>query len=141
MIRKIKKEDIDRIIEIELKTLNTTLGKENFILALDNMMSYYYAYLIDDKIVAYISTVFDGEVIEILNICVDVEYQNKGIGFKLINYVLNELRDASRAILDVRKSNERAIHLYEKLGFKKIHVRKNYYNNSEDAIMYELKIK
>ena len=39
-------------------------------------------------------------------------------------------------MLEVRKSNISAQKLYEKNGFKKISVRKNYYDNIEDAFIY-----
>ena len=41
-------------------------------------------------------------------------------------------------MLEVRDSNIIAIKFYEKRGFKKISVRKNYYQDThEDAIIYE----
>ena len=42
--------------------------------------------------------------------------------------------------LEVRESNVSAIKLYEKLGFIKLSVRKNYYEGVENAINYLLKI-
>jgi len=43
--------------------------------------------------------------------------------------------------LEVRKSNIPAQKLYEKFGFKKCGLRKNYYENKEDAILYQLERK
>ena len=40
-------------------------------------------------------------------------------------------------MLEVRNSNIPAQKLYEKHGFKQITIRKNYYDNSEDALIYE----
>ena len=38
--------------------------------------------------------------------------------------------------LEVRESNQKAINLYEKYGFKSLGKRKNYYqNNNEDALI------
>jgi ribosomal-protein-alanine N-acetyltransferase len=46
-----------------------------------------------------------------------------------------------KAFLEVRKSNEAAIHLYESLGFKIDGVRKGYYrDNREDALMMSCEI-
>ena len=45
-------------------------------------------------------------------------------------------RGAVTLFLEVRASNEDAIRLYEKSGFIKTGVRKNYYENKEDAILY-----
>ena len=41
--------------------------------------------------------------------------------------------------LEVRKSNEIAIHLYKKMGFNEAAIRKYYYGD-EDAILMELKV-
>ena len=91
MIRKIDYSDIDGIIKLENETINTTLGKEMLDLAVRSEMAYYYVYLDNDNIVGYISSSFDGITIEILNFCVYKEYQNKGIGTKLICHLLDEL--------------------------------------------------
>ena len=40
-------------------------------------------------------------------------------------------------MLEVRRSNIPAQKLYEKHGFKQIAIRNNYYDNTEDALIYE----
>ena len=42
----------------------------------------------------------------------------------------------TKILLEVRELNTPAQKLYEKFGFKKISIRKKYYNN-EDAYIYE----
>ncbi len=79
--------------------------------------------------------------IEIDNILVLEEYRNKKIGTKLLEYLImistnNNLKNIT---LEVRKSNFIAIHLYEKMGFVKVAIRKYYYGN-EDAILMEKKV-
>ena len=49
-------------------------------------------------------------------------------------------RGANEIFLEVRSSNCKAISLYEKYGFIKTGVRKNYYENKEDAILYNFKV-
>ena len=139
MIRKIDYSDIDGIIKLENETINTTLGKEMLDLAVRSEMAYYYVYLDNDNIVGYISSSFDGITIEILNFCVYKEYQNKGIGTKLICHLLDELyiKGANNSILEVRESNLSAIRLYERIGYRKINVRKNYYSNGENALVMQ----
>lgn len=138
MIRRYNKDDIESIILLEKETLNTTLGDKLF-LDLNNSLSRNYVYYENNKLIAYISTSYDGDVIEIENFCVKENYQNKHIGTYLLSYVLEDIYKENKyvtsAILEVRESNSKAIHVYDKLGFKKINVRHNYYSNGEDAIV------
>ena len=141
MIRLMEFNDINDIIKIEEETLNETLGFNmlNDILTNDIMKAYVY---VDNKVLGYISVSFDGYTLEILNFCVDKNMQGKSIGKKLLNYaIINAYKNgAKNVILDVRKDNLKAISLYESFGFKLIHTRKNYYKDTCDALVYELKL-
>jgi ribosomal-protein-alanine N-acetyltransferase len=92
------------------------------------------------KIVGYgIISVAAGES-HILNICVDPDYQRRGIGKKLFSALLTASRilGANRIYLEVRKSNRRALLMYENFGFDEIGERKRYYRDhdgKEDAIV------
>ncbi len=65
--------------------------------------------------------VFD-HVLSELTIAVDPLYQGKGIGKRLFNHLLNEVKQNRPHILRVelfaRESNQKALKFYEKLGFK-----------------------
>ena len=139
MIRRIKYEDVNEIIKLENETIHTTLGKEMLDLAVRSEMAYYYVYLDKNKVVGYISSSFDSFTVEILNFCVYKEYQGKGIGTKLLNYLLCDLynKGAESSILEVRESNSNAIKLYTKFGYKNINIRKNYYSDLENAIVMQ----
>lgn len=138
MIRLYNKKDIPSIVSLEEDTLGTTLGEEMLENNLSNRLSHFYVYEDNKEILGYISISFDGEQGEILNFCVKKNLQHKGIGTALITYAINILhsKGAKSFILEVRESNVAAIKLYEKLGFKKISLRKNYYSNNENAIVY-----
>ena len=66
---------------------------------------------------------------EITNVAVAPRCQNQGIGRRMLTYLLKQARSRGmvQIILEVRVSNENAIHLYEKLGFKNTGIRKNLY--------------
>lgn len=138
MIRLYNEEDIEDIITLEKKILNTTLGDSLYI-DLENPFARHYVYIDNNKLLGYISSVFDGDMISIMNFCVDDNYQNKHIGSSLLNYLLiqcmKENNNLTGAILEVRESNKRAIHVYESFGFKNIHTRKNYYSDLENALV------
>jgi ribosomal-protein-alanine N-acetyltransferase len=74
----------------------------------------------------------------ILNLCVDSNYQQLGFGERLLNEVLMRARGAeiNEIFLEVRPSNESAISLYQKKGFRQIAYRPAYYQarkGREDA--------
>ncbi len=142
MLRQMKESDIDSIVNLENNTLGETLGHDMLHDILNNPIMKAYCYEDNNKVLGYISVSFDGNVLEILNFCVDINYQNKKIGKKLLNYAIvnNYKLGCKSVILEVRKDNLRAIHLYESFGFKNIYVRKNYYKDLVDALVYELKL-
>lgn len=69
----------------------------------------------------------------LLDIAVNPADQGQGIGGKLLTQLMQhaEERQASMMFLEVRVSNQRAIHLYQQAGFNEMGIRKNYYPTSE----------
>lgn len=79
---------------------------------------------------------------ELLNIVIKTTYQRRGMGHYLLNHVISLLgkQRTHSLFLEVRESNNPARALYEKMGFKKIGIRANYYpthNGKEHAIVME----
>lgn len=76
----------------------------------------------------------------IMNVVVAAQVQRQGVGQQLVQHVcqLAQSYDAD-LFLEVRASNQPAIALYEKLGFKTLGKRKEYYptvsGDREDAII------
>lgn len=139
MIRKYKKEDIPCIVALEEATLQTTLGYDFFSRDLESMINTSYVLEENNQIQGYISLAYDGSAVEILNFCMAAENQNSGVGTWFLSEILDIYYNlgATSVILEVRRSNLRAIHVYEKLGFKKIRIRKGYYSNGEDALVMQ----
>lgn len=79
---------------------------------------------------------------ELLLFVVDKAWQGRGLGSRFLRRLLAAA--ASRAgtmFLEVRESNERAIQLYESLGFNQVGTRPDYYpltrqGAREDALLY-----
>lgn len=71
----------------------------------------------------------------ILNVAIDPEWRGVGFATKLVRMAINVAlkKNLKRVFLEVRKSNEGAFALYQKLGFFVDHIKKNFYENGEDA--------
>jgi [ribosomal protein S18]-alanine N-acetyltransferase len=79
----------------------------------------------------------------ILNVCVSTPFRCRGIGKRLLTYMLERAAKAgmNEAYLEVRPSNTTAIRLYQALGFEQIGVRRGYYQavgGREDAAVLKL---
>ena len=66
------------------------------------------------------------------------DYRGIGVASSLFEETFSELEriGIKKIFLEVRKSNRVAKKLYEKLGFKEISQRKNYYDGKEDAVVF-----
>lgn len=83
-----------------------------------------------DKLVGYL--IYQNlDVAELLRLGVDKAYQGRGIAKRLTQSWLDGL--VCPALLEVRADNVVAIGLYQTLGFKVIHTRKNYYKNQDNS--------
>ena len=107
----------------------------------NNPFSHYLVYLDDNKILGFINYYEIYDRVEIANFNVLDSYQNKGIGNKLIKKVIELSKDKVNITLEVRRDNDKAIHIYEKNGFKKVAVRKNYYNDVDGVLMEMILVK
>ena len=95
-----------------------------------------------DKCIGYLDYSLIYDRMEIDNFFVEPLYRNKGIGNKLMSYLMDIARsnDVINITLEVRVSNSIAINLYKKYGFCEVSIR-NYYYGDEDGILMEMKVK
>lgn len=95
----------------------------------------YLGYLIDGEVVGYIEYNDIYDTIDIVNVYVLEDYRRRGIARCLMMEIIS--LDRKNITLEVSILNEAAIFLYESLGFKRVAIRKGYYNGV-DAILMEL---
>ena len=72
----------------------------------------------------------------IATIGVDPRYQRRGIGRALLRACEAQMK-FPRSRLTVRISNDKAISLYEKEGYRTVEIWKRYYNDGEDGLVME----
>ena len=139
IIRKMNLDDIDDILSVEeLCYGEHHWSYESFVSELNNQISSYKCAVIDNKCIGYMGIWKIIEEAHVTNLSVHPEYQNKKIAHRLLLNSIDECyKDKVKYItLEVRASNIKAIHLYEKFGFKSLGLRKKYYqDNNEDALI------
>jgi len=141
VIRKAAKSDIAAIIEIEKSLFSDPWDKQLFEDAIEKENKYFFVVVEAGKLAGYI--IFEKVLDEghISNLAIAKEYQKRGIGSKLVSYVLDLARQKKlkEIFLEVRESNEAAKKLYSKFGFKEVGRRKGYYSKvNEDALIFRL---
>lgn len=140
IIRRMTKEDAAQMACIEEAVFSQPWSKKAF----EESLSYENTIFLvaederdgQKQILGYVGMYISFEEGEITNVAVDEASRKKGIGKALILKLLEEAAALSvtRIILEVRCSNADAIGLYTKCDFKKIGIRKGFYDfPKEDA--------
>ena len=94
-------------------------------------------YVEKDKIIGFLlySLIYDR--IEIEQFEVITKERRKGIGDKLLKYLIAKYEDSDikNITLEVKEDNIVAINLYKKYGFKKVSTREKYYSGINGLLM------
>lgn len=97
----------------------------------------YIAALEGKALVGYAGVLYAGDDAHVTNIAVAAQHQRRGVATRLLAELAWAAieRGCTGMTLEVRVSNLGAQALYERFGFEAAGVRKNYYENVEDAIV------
>jgi len=127
-IRQMDLADIEQVAEIERKAYEFPWSKGIF---RDCLNSGYLCRVAEMPVgvIGYAIMSLGAGECHILNLCIHPEFQNRGMGQYLLEYMIDYARrNRGRiAFLEVRESNEKAFRLYHRLGFNEIGTRENYY--------------
>lgn len=93
-----------------------------------------YSYTVDNENAGFIIFDIIYDRCEIIDVYTVEKFRNMGIATKLINEIINDY-EINNITLEVSVDNCVAIKLYEKLGFKSVALRKEYYNGTDAFLM------
>ena len=142
-VRRMEERDLDRVVEIEESIFTLPWSREGFISAISMKDNLFVVITVDDEVQGYAGYYGSFGEGEITNVAINKAMHNKGLGQKLMYELLGIAKEEgmTRIILEVRVSNESAIHVYEKLGFTSLGIRKDFYEHPrEDALIMEISI-
>lgn len=136
-VRALAYADLPRVIAIERRAFPTPWSLAMFVLELSKSSGVCLAAVHDGRLVGYLICSRYDTVWHVMNVAVDVDHQHKGVASALLADLYGRVGDArARFTLEVRRSNQVAIHLYEREGFRAAGLRRRYYqDNGEDALV------
>lgn len=135
-IRKMTESDLDQVADIAAQVFTRPWSRQGFLEALPMENACFLVADRDGIILGYCGMYMAADEGEIINVAVKPEFQRQKTADKLIGALLEESRKngVHRLFLEVRVSNQAAICLYEKHGFVRQGIRKDFYKEiREDA--------
>ena len=136
-IRRLTYADLPQVIAIERRAFPTPWSLAMFVLELSKPSGICLAATSEGALVGYLVCSRYDTVWHLMNVAIDDRVRRQGIATALIDRLL-ELADGpgEQYTLEVRTSNDAAIRLYERYGFRSAGRRRGYYHdNREDALI------
>ena len=136
--------DLDEVVAIEHVAYEFPWSRGNFEDSLRNGYLGVCLRHVTGSLVGYCVLMPVVDEMHLLNLCVAPAAQHAGAGLALLREAvrISRAEGLDGVLLDVRPSNPRAIHLYERVGVVTIGRRTNYYpakhRSREDAIVMRL---
>ena len=136
--RQMQKEDLEIVSKIEQNIFSMPWSKTAFAESLANQNTLYIVATKEETVVGYCGIYISFQEGNISNVAVNPKYRRQHVAEEMLTYLLEAVRKrgVTSVVLEVRKTNVGAIALYEKLGFKEMGVRKDFYEKPrEDALI------
>ena len=129
---------VAQIAELECLCFSAPWSENAIRSELTNPLSLWVVAVDGQKVAGYVGSQSVMGEADMMNLAVAPEYRRSGIGSKLVESLIDRLRNnaVSSLTLEVRASNDPACNLYKSLGFSQVGRRPNYYSNpKEDALI------
>lgn len=130
--------DLDAIDLIEQHSFSRPWPRATFEAELTREWAHVDVLVLDGTIVAFCDYWVVPPEMQILAIATSPDHRNRGLGGEMLAHVLASSAAAGCQVasLEVRAGNAPAIALYERHGFRTVHVRARYYqDDGEDALV------
>jgi len=136
-IRRLTYSDLPQVIAIERRAFPTPWSLAMFVLELSKPSGICLAAIEDGRLVGYLVCSRYDTVWHLMNVAVDDARRREGIATTLLERLFEDADGPSEQYtLEVRPSNEAAIAMYERFGFRRAGMRRGYYHdNKEDALI------
>lgn len=137
IFQEIKREDIEFLISPKDLDFKDCWNSGQYSSSFDEARFFGFIAKDGEENLGFITYTLGVDDADIESVYVFSESRKKGVGFALLQRAIEEIsKKVNKIFLEVRTNNLSAIGLYEKCGFKKISIRKKYYSDGEDAIVF-----
>jgi ribosomal-protein-alanine N-acetyltransferase len=142
-----KPHDLDDIMEIEKLAFRAPWSRQVFVEELERDWAHVDVLrerVAHAKVAAFVNYWLVRDEVHVLNVATHPDARRNGHAARLLEHVIAFAhREKCRYVtLEVRRSNQPAIRLYRKYGFRPVGIRPNYYvEDNEDAIVMLLELK
>ena len=136
--RRMEHKDIEAVAAIESVSIIPPWSKASFEEAIEKEETYYVVCEAGGKIKGYAGMWIAADEAEITGVAVEPESRGTGLGKDIVRHLLEKGQElgVKSFFLEVRKSNDKAIAVYEKCGFERVGERKDFYREpDEDAVV------
>ena len=136
-IRRLSYADLPQVIAIERRSFPTPWSLAMFVLELSKPSGICLAATRVGDLVGYLVCSRYDRVWHVMNIAIDPDERRQGLATALLQELLDRVGDDdAQYTLEVRHSNQAAIGLYRRFGFRPAGLRRRYYqDNGEDALI------
>ncbi len=131
-------KDIPLVARLEREIFSEPWSKESLLATLKMRETIFLVARENDRVAGYAICYTASDEADITNVAVAEEFRRSNYGMNLVAHLIirGGKRGVKRFYLEVRQSNEAAKKMYDKLGFTKLGIRKNYYDKPvEDAVL------
>lgn len=137
MIRKVIESDFPYIYDLGNSLINNYDKLYNLKKILDYKSHFLKVYVENNKIIGFVEYTVSVDEADIIAIIISQAYRHNGIGSQLMYAIIDE-KNIKKLNVEVREDNKEAIDFYKKLGFIKIRIIKNYYQNTNAIFMIKM---
>lgn len=131
-------DHVPQVAALEKECFSDPWSQRSVASELENPLALWLVWEEDGRVLGYVGSQTVLDETDMMNVAVSAQARRRGIAQALVEALCDRLRQrGSRCLtLEVRASNAPAICLYEKLGFRQVGRRPNYYSHpKEDGLI------
>ena len=138
IVKTLKKENVTEILSLYAQDFADGWNKNMLDSAFDGGRFLCLGAFLNDVLVGVITLSLSIDDADIEGIVTKKEYRNKGVASLLFDSAMDILSEKGikKILLEVRESNTPAINFYKKKGFNLVSIRRRYYSDDENALIF-----